>query len=94
MFLFKERHLERQDGEKFIHIAFDILNSEFFPSPNLRRNIVKHLRSRGVGVQIMDILCNAKIEARIIHQNPHIGPPLKDILLTKIHILEDGAQME
>ena len=59
MFLFKERHLERQDGEKFIHIALDILNTVFFPCPNFRRNIVKHLRSRGVGIHIMDILGNA-----------------------------------
>ena len=36
VFLFKEVHLERQDGEEFVDIALDVLDAVLLPRPYLR----------------------------------------------------------
>ena len=41
MFLFKEVHLERQDGEQLVNVAFDAAYAPFFPCPYLGRDIIE-----------------------------------------------------
>ena len=92
MFLFKERYLERQDGEQLIHIAFDVLDAVFLPGPDLGRDII--IDGRSVVSFLMEILRNLKIKAGIVDKDHSIGLPLHDILLAQCHIPENGTQME
>ena len=43
--LLEEINLEREDGEKFIDIATDVLDAVLLPRPDLRRNVVKNPRN-------------------------------------------------
>ena len=99
MFLFEERYLERQDGEQLIHIAFDVLDAVFLPSPDLWRDIIEEFSHLGGIVRWLishfsEIFGNLKIEAGIVNKDHGIGLPLHDILLAQCHISENGAQME
>ena len=38
----EELHLERKNGEEFVHIPFDIPDTVLFPGPYLGRNIIEH----------------------------------------------------
>ena len=85
MLLLKKFNLKRQNGEKFVHIATDILDTMLFPGPYLRGNVIVN-RNRSIFLQI---LCDRQIKAGIINKNHHIGLPLYYILFTQIHILKD-----
>ena len=41
----------------------------------------------------MDILGYVEVEPRIINEDNHVRLPLTDILLTHLHVLEDGRQV-
>ena len=43
---------------------------------------------------LLDKLRNLQIEPRIIHQDDHIRLPTDNVLLAKLHIPEDGAEMQ
>ena len=92
MLLFKERYLERQDGEQLIDIAFDVLDAIFLPGPDLGGDII--IDGRSVLPVLMKILGNLKVKAGIVNKDHCIGLPLHDILLAQGHIPENGAQME
>ena len=86
----KEIHLKRKNREKFIHIPLDVLYPIFLPSPNLRRYIIIN---RNI-CMLLHKFGNLQIKSWIIYQNYHIRIPIYDILLAKLHILENGAQMQ
>ena len=86
----KEIHLKRKNREKFIHIPLDVLYPIFLPSPNLRRYIIIH---RNV-CMLLHKFGNLQIKSWIIYQNYHIWIPSNNILLAKLHVLENGAQMQ
>ena len=87
--LLEERYFERQNGEQFIDIAFDILDTILLPCPDLGRDIVI---DRDI-CPTLYIFCNLQVETRIVHQDYTVRLPLGDIALAHLHITEDGWQM-
>ena len=90
MLFLEEIHFERKDGEKFVHIALDVLYSVFFPRPYFGRDIVEHGNLR----ILVDKLRNVEIEPWIIHEDKHIGIVFHNILLADGHITEYRPQVE
>ena len=90
VFLLKERLLKRKNGEKFVHIAPDILDAILLPCPNLRRNIIIDRNTR-LG---MNKLGYRQVKAGIINEYDHIRMPFHDILLAERHVTENGWKMQ
>ena len=90
MLAFKEIDLERQDGEKLVHVALDVLDAVLLPRPYLGSDVVVDRDTRAG----MDVLGDAEVEAGVIHQYQSIGPPLHDVSLAEVHVGKDGAQVE
>ena len=86
----EELHLERKNGEEFVHIPFDIPDTVLFPGPYLGRNIIEHRYLR-TG---MDKLGDIQVEPRIIHQNKNIRLPGCNVFLATLHIGKDGTQVQ
>ncbi len=90
VFLLEEIHLEGQDGEEFIDIATDIFDAVLLPSPDLRGDVVID----GDVCPRFYIFCNLQVETRIVHEDDAVRLPRVDILLTELHILQDGRKMQ
>ena len=85
----EERHLERQDGEKFGDITLDTADSPFLPRPDFRRNIIV---CRNISLLFQE-LSDIQIKSRIIYKDYHIRFPFHNIFLASFHIRKDGTQM-
>ena len=85
-----EVDLERQDGQHVADAPADVLHAPFLPSPHLGRDVIHHA---GFGQMARNILGHAEVEARIIDQNQHIGPPRLHVAPALPHALQDGADM-
>ena len=82
MFLFKEGHLERQDGEQLIHIAADLFDTILLPSPYLRRDIVID----GTETLFLHVFRDTEVKTWVIHEDHRIGSPCGNILLALAHV--------
>ena len=89
VFLFEERHLERQDRKEFGDITFDAADPPLLPCPYLRRNIII---GRNIGVLFQE-LSYLEIKSRIIYQDHYIRLPFHNIFLASLHVRKDGTQM-
>ena len=88
---FKEEiNLEGEYREQLINIALNVLYTIFLPSPNLWRDIIIN---RNICMRFY-ILSNFKIKARIVYQNNTVRLPLRDILLTHLHVAKYCWQMK
>ena len=96
VFLLVEVLLERQYGEEFVDITLDGVYAPFLPSPYLRRDVIEDFgrRLQGGCQLLLDVLGNLEIEARIVDEDDGVGSPAGNVLLTHLHIAEDGGQME
>ena len=82
--LLEKVHLEGKNTEQLVDIALDILDAVLLPRPYLRRDIVVNF---GLWrLQLLDVLGDAEVEARVVDENDDIGLPLTDIFLTPTHI--------
>ena len=88
--LFEEFYFKRQDREKLVNIAFDVLYAMFFPCPYLWRNVVV---DRNIGLALHE-LGNVKVESRVVYEYDNVGIPTYDVLFAQTHVLKDRAQME
>ena len=61
MLLFEKVDFERKDGKKLIHIALDVLDAVFLPSPNLWRNVIINR----YGSILVNKLGDFEVEARV-----------------------------
>ena len=86
----KELHLERKNGEQFIHIPLDILDAVLLPSPYFGRDIIIHGDLR-MG---MNKLGDIQVESRVIHQNKYIRLPGRNIFFAPLHIGKNSTQMQ
>ena len=87
--LFEECYFERQNGEEFIDIAFDSLNTMLLPCPYLRRYIVID----GYLCLGFYVFSNIQVKTWIINENHAVWLPRQDILLTHLHITKYRWQM-
>ena len=86
----KKIYLERQDGEKLVHISFNVFYTVFFPRPNLRRDVIIH----GDACLRLQKLGDIEVKTRVIHKYNHIRRPLHNVFFAESHVAEDGAQMK
>jgi hypothetical protein len=90
MLLFEEVDFERKDGKKLIHIALDVLDAVFLPSPNLWGDVIIYR----YGSVLVNKLGDFEVETRVIHKDNDVGVPLHDVLFADFHVAENGTCME
>src|SRR5690606_39987633 len=84
VFCFVKIFLKRQNHIHFVHIAFDGFDAVFFPSPNLRRNIIMSRNSF--------LFCpsgNSHIKSWIVDENNDIRIEFLNIFLTNFYRSEE-----
>ena len=98
MLLLEEIHFEWQYGEEFLHVALDIFDAPFFPSPQFWSNEIESRATLPLCCRMLAVVGeefrDGEIESSIVNEDYHIRLPSDDVLLAHFHITHDGRKMQ
>ena len=79
---------EGEDDEQLVHVFADRLHPPFAPGPDFRGDVVED-----ADAVLLGPASHLHIEARIIHQDQHVGGERLDVLPALFHLAADRPQV-